>query len=141
MNERITPASLEDKVIGPPTEADAPEIDVPVRKRAKRKPITTIALTIDTCRWPLGDPAEPDFHYCGERPLTGQPYCDKHDAQSYQGGGKKRRPGTRKPPSVCSSGSDVMAEEPELQQGKSNEQAPDVEDCLGKERSEPFQEG
>jgi hypothetical protein len=95
MNERITPVSLGDTFIGPPTEA---EIGVPVRKAAKRKRITTIALTIDTCRWPLGDPAEPDFHYCGERPLIGQPYCDMHDAQSYQGAGRKRPPATRKPP-------------------------------------------
>jgi GcrA cell cycle regulator len=97
MNARITAVSLVDKFIGPPTEADAAEIDVPVRKPAKQKPITTIALTIDTCRWPFGDPVEPDFHYCGEQPLIGQPYCDMHDAQSYQGAGKKRPPGTRKP--------------------------------------------
>jgi GcrA cell cycle regulator len=97
MNERITPVSLDDTFIGPPTAADLAETDVRVRKPAKEKLITTIALTTDTCRWPLGDPAEPDFHYCGERPLTGQPYCDTHDAQSYQGAGKKR-PGARKPP-------------------------------------------
>jgi GcrA cell cycle regulator len=94
MNERITPVSLDDKFVGPPTEAGVVEIDVPVRRPAKRKQITTIALTVDTCRWPLGDPAEPDFHYCGDRPLIGQPYCDVHNAQSYQGAGKKRRPGT-----------------------------------------------
>lgn len=41
MNERITPVSLDDTLIGPPTEADVAEIDVPVRKPAKRKPITT----------------------------------------------------------------------------------------------------
>src|SRR5215831_12237539 len=96
MNKRITPLSLDDTFMGPPTEADAAEIDVQVRKPARRKPVTTIALTIETCRWPLGDPAEPDFRYCGERPLIGQPYCDMHDAQSYQGAGKKRRPGTHK---------------------------------------------
>jgi hypothetical protein len=42
---------------------------------------------------------------------------------------------------VHSSGRDVVAEEPELKQGKFDEQATDVEDCVGKERSEPFQEG
>jgi len=90
MNDQITPVSLEDTFIGPPTEADAAKIDRRVRKPAKRKRITTIASTIDTCRWPLGGPAEPDFHYCGERPLIGQPYCDMHDAKSYQGGGRKK---------------------------------------------------
>ena len=97
MNERTTPVSLDDKFIGPPTEASAAEFDMPVRKPGKRKPITTTALTIDTCRWPFGDPTEPDFHYCGERPLIGQPYCETHDAQSYQAARKKRPPGTGKP--------------------------------------------
>lgn len=94
MNEQTTPVKKQlarhENFIGPPTEADAVEIDVPVLKPAKRKLITTLALTIDTCRWPLGDPAEPDFHYCGELPLIGQPYCDKHDAQSYQGARRKK---------------------------------------------------
>jgi GcrA cell cycle regulator len=61
-----------------------------VRKPGKRKLITTIALTIDTCRWPVGDPTDSDFHYCGELPLIGQPYCDLHDAQSYQAARKKK---------------------------------------------------
>jgi len=86
MNEQITDAqtqlALHESFIGPPTEVHAADIDVPVRKCAKRKWITTIALTIDTCRWPLGDPTDSDFHYCGELPLIGQPYCDVHDAQS-----------------------------------------------------------
>jgi hypothetical protein len=93
MNKQITPVetqlALHENFIGPPTEADAADMGIPVRKKAKRKLITTITLTNDTCRWPLGDPADSDFHYCGELPLIGQPYCDRHDAQSYHGGRKK----------------------------------------------------
>ena len=84
-----TRLSLDENFIGPPTEVDAAEIDVPV-KPAKRKLITTLALTTDTCRWPLGDPTESDFHYCGELPLIGQPYCEMHDAQSYQAARRKK---------------------------------------------------
>jgi GcrA cell cycle regulator len=94
MNEQITPPemrpALHEKTIGPPTEADAADMDGPVLKPGKRKLITTIALTIDTCRWPLGDPAASDFHYCGKLPLIGRPYCDVHDAKSYQGGRSKK---------------------------------------------------
>ena len=87
MNEQITPVktqlALRETFIGPPTEADAADRKLPVLKPAKRKKlIKTIALTIDTCRWPFGDPADSDFHYCGELPLIGRPYCDMHDAQS-----------------------------------------------------------
>ena len=91
MNKQITPAetqlALQKTFMGPPTEADA---DAPVLKPAKKKLITTIALTIDTCRWPVGDPADSDFHYCGELPLVGHPYCDVHDAQSYQAVRRKK---------------------------------------------------
>ena len=97
MNKQITAQetllALHENVMGPPTEADAAERDAPapVLKPAKRKKlIKTIALTIDTCRWPFGDPADSDFHYCGELPLIGRPYCDMHDAQSYQAARKRK---------------------------------------------------
>jgi len=94
MNKPITPLetqlALHENFIGPPTEAGAADIDLPVPKRAKKKVVTTIALTIDTCRWPFGDPTASDFHYCGALPLVGRPYCDKHDAQSYQAAHRKK---------------------------------------------------
>lgn len=42
-------------------------------------------LSVDTCRWPLGDPSTPDFRYCGERPLTSLPYCGSHSRMAYNG--------------------------------------------------------
>ena len=94
MNEHTTPMktqlALRENFIGPPTEAGAAATNVPVPKPAKRKLITTVALTIDTCRWPFGDPVDSDFHYCGELPLIGRPYCDMHDTQSYQAARKKK---------------------------------------------------
>lgn len=94
MNERNPPVeaelALQESFIGPPTEIDAADTAVPGRKRAKKKLVTTIGLTNDTCRWPFGDPAEADFHYCGELPLIGQPYCEIHDAQSYQAARRKK---------------------------------------------------
>lgn len=93
MNEQITAAetqlALDETFVGPPTKSGA-NMDVPARKRPKRKSITTVDLTIDTCRWPLGNPVDADFHYCGELPLIGRPYCDTHDAQSYQAVRKKK---------------------------------------------------
>ena len=87
MKEQIDPvetqSALDKDFMGPPAEADSAGTNVPAKISAKKNWITTIALTIDTCRWPFGDPVEPDFHYCGELPLVGRPYCDKHDAQSY----------------------------------------------------------
>ena len=74
------PAALQESFIGPPM----PELQ-PVeqkRVRVRKKLITTLTLTSETCKWPFGDPTAPDFHYCGELPQTDRPYCDAHDAMS-----------------------------------------------------------
>lgn len=44
------------------------------------------------CRWPIGMPGAPDFHYCGSESLLGKPYCAAHcrDAFPVQTTRKKR---------------------------------------------------
>jgi GcrA cell cycle regulator len=36
------------------------------------------------CKWPLGHPGEPDFHFCGEKVNPGFPYCVEHCGHAYQ---------------------------------------------------------
>lgn len=62
------------------------------RKLANGKFVTTETLTNRTCKWPFGDPAQPGFHYCGQAPRLGQPYCDVHDNMSYQSASRKKVP-------------------------------------------------
>ena len=59
------------------------------RKLSNGDFVTTLTLTINTCRWPIGDPTQSDFHYCGQRPESGRPYCDAHERRSYQGQAKR----------------------------------------------------
>lgn len=61
-----------------------PEVAIAKAIRSSQgKPlVTTMDLSATTCRWPFGDPAEPDFHYCGETPRRNGPYCDAHTAAS-----------------------------------------------------------
>jgi GcrA cell cycle regulator len=35
------------------------------------------------CSWPLGNPGERNFHFCGEPSAAGKPYCMKHCAVAY----------------------------------------------------------
>jgi len=35
------------------------------------------------CLWPIGDPNDPAFHFCGADPLPGKPYCAEHAARAY----------------------------------------------------------
>ncbi len=36
-----------------------------------------------SCLWPIGDPSEADFHFCGAQAVEGKPYCPDHCARAY----------------------------------------------------------
>ena len=36
------------------------------------------------CRWPLGHPREPGFHFCEAKPVMGKPYCPEHLAKAHR---------------------------------------------------------
>lgn len=38
-----------------------------------------------TCKWPIGDPRKPDFHFCEAPALEGKPYCAQHCALAFTG--------------------------------------------------------
>ncbi len=40
-------------------------------------------LKLTTCRWPIGDPKDEDFCFCGKQTVTGKPYCQKHCQEAY----------------------------------------------------------
>ena len=68
------------RVRNPKPEMAAPE--EPLEKPA-RVGITFMELTPHTCRWPLGDPQQPGFAYCGDVSLDGCPYCVVHAKIAY----------------------------------------------------------
>ena len=39
--------------------------------------------TFDDCQWPIGDPQEKDFHFCGADTIIGKPYCKAHCDAAY----------------------------------------------------------
>jgi GcrA cell cycle regulator len=62
-------------------------VDIPKSER-----VTILMLTDKTCRWPLGDPGDPDFCFCGLTPKPGVPYCEYHASLAYQPLHDRRRP-------------------------------------------------
>ena len=58
---------------------------------------TLLELNEDTCRWPIGDPATPEFFFCGGKPLGGLPYCNFHSRAAYQPANERRRGGSKPP--------------------------------------------
>ena len=51
--------------------------------------IPLVKLDNHTCRWPIGDPRDDNFCFCGKRVKTGQTYCDEHASIAYVRTGKK----------------------------------------------------
>jgi GcrA cell cycle regulator len=45
---------------------------------------TVLTINDRMCHWPIGDPAEQSFHFCGHKPKSGSPYCEAHARKAYQ---------------------------------------------------------
>ena len=77
-----------------PTIAAAPEADV---KPIINEPEFTTPIVLDTgdkttvstiknnmCKWPIGDPAKDEFHFCGQQTQPGKSYCAYHARMAFQ---------------------------------------------------------
>ncbi|MCL9983691.1 MAG: GcrA family cell cycle regulator [Erythrobacter sp.] len=85
-----------------PGDQQAPIPPAPPRRLVPAKPSAEIAgkttlldLSDKVCRWPMGHPGEPDFHFCGEVVNPGFPYCVEHCGRAYQA---QLPRGVRRPP-------------------------------------------
>ncbi|KQS04086.1 GcrA cell cycle regulator [Sphingomonas sp. Leaf357] len=74
-----------------PGEQQAPITPAPPRRLVPAKPSAEMAdktslldLNDKVCKWPLGHPGEPDFHFCGDKVNPGFPYCVAHCGHAYQ---------------------------------------------------------
>ena len=45
---------------------------------------TVATLKNHMCKWPIGDPARDDFHFCGQGAPTGKSYCAYHARVAFQ---------------------------------------------------------
>ena len=64
----------------------AAEVVVPISRR-----ISIMELREGTCRWPLGDPLNPDFVFCGGDCDVGKPYCSAHAQVAFQPSFERKR--------------------------------------------------
>ncbi|HEX8448084.1 MAG TPA: GcrA family cell cycle regulator [Allosphingosinicella sp.] len=74
-----------------PGEQQSPIPPAPPRRLVPAKPSPEIAdktslldLNEKICKWPIGHPGEPDFHFCGNQANPGFPYCVEHCGVAYQ---------------------------------------------------------
>lgn len=52
--------------------------------------VALLDLTERMCKWPIGDPREDDFTFCGLAIRVGTPYCPEHAAMAYQTSSRNR---------------------------------------------------
>jgi GcrA cell cycle regulator len=62
------------------------ELVIPLHERA-----SIMTLKEQMCRWPIGDPADPEFHFCGRKKCGTLPYCEHHARMAYQPVQTRRR--------------------------------------------------
>jgi GcrA cell cycle regulator len=74
-----------------PGDQQAPIPPAPPRRLVPAKPSPEVAdktglldLNDRICKWPMGHPGEPDFHFCGAPANPGYPYCVAHCGVAYQ---------------------------------------------------------
>jgi GcrA cell cycle regulator len=65
-----------------PEEQAARATLVEIEKMARK--LDLLSLTERTCKWPIGDPTEESFHFCGLPSVAGKPYCEHHVAVAFQ---------------------------------------------------------
>jgi GcrA cell cycle regulator len=85
-----------------PGDQQPPIPPAPPRRLVPAKPSAEVAdktslldLNEKICKWPLGHPGEPDFHFCGAPANPGFPYCVEHCGVAYQAQMPRR---DRRPP-------------------------------------------
>jgi GcrA cell cycle regulator len=74
-----------------PGDQQPPIPPAPPRRLVPAKPSAEVAdktslldLNEKICKWPIGHPGEPDFHFCGRQANPGFPYCVDHCGVAYQ---------------------------------------------------------
>lgn len=87
--EKEIPEEVEEnvEVVAEPVESVKTE---KVEKKHKSScHVKLVELDSHTCRWPLGDPRDEDFCFCGKKVRMGQTYCEEHANMAYVKATKK----------------------------------------------------
>ncbi|MGC2408751.1 MAG: GcrA family cell cycle regulator [Methyloceanibacter sp.] len=82
-NVALKPAYEEDIEAAP---APVEELYIPPAERA-----SILTLKDAMCHWPIGDPGEEEFHFCGRKTSGSHPYCEHHARLAYQPVQSRRR--------------------------------------------------
>ncbi len=89
----LKPVLPRSKILAPvlgETPPRAPRV-IPELEQAPDGQVRLVDLKESTCHWPIGDPMEEGFHFCGRSKSSGVPYCAHHAAIAYNPAKPKRK--------------------------------------------------
>ncbi len=93
LSNRVSPIQQNKKPAPVKTQSAPPQPERKIQKtpsQDNRQGIPLTALKAHQCRWPLGDPQEESFGFCGGNSLSGLPYCSEHAKVAYQAATRNR---------------------------------------------------
>lgn len=92
LSNRVSPIQQNKKPIVKQVPAVSTErkIQKIIEQDSGREGISLLDLNPRACRWPLGDPREEKFGFCGGESVAGLPYCMDHSKVAYQAAGRNR---------------------------------------------------
>ncbi len=88
-------AAVKPKARAKPKTPSIPKIrsatqDAPLPAPVEAKPLpngefaTILTIRDHMCKWPIGDPGDNDFRFCGRKVKDSEPYCSAHCQVAYQ---------------------------------------------------------
>ena len=93
LSNRVSPIQQNKKPVAVKP-APAPKVQPKKIQKAaaqdNRQGIPLTDLKASQCRWPIGDPQEESFGFCGCDALAGLPYCLEHAQVAYQAATRNR---------------------------------------------------
>ena len=54
-------------------------LEIARRSEQESARLNLMELTEQTCKWPIGDPSQEEFWFCGHPSEAGKPYCEAHN--------------------------------------------------------------
>jgi GcrA cell cycle regulator len=131
------------KKVAPPKAAPAPAKRLPASPAIAKKPafsresevapptrfekeavppgggVALLDLTERMCKWPIGDPRDDDFTFCGLGIRQGTPYCPQHASLAYQASSRRTMLTTTAPVEKDEDPAEAEeAEEPEVDEAE-----------------------
>ncbi len=87
--------------------------------------VSLLELTERMCKWPIGDPKEADFTFCGLGIRVGTPYCPAHAAMAFQTSSRR----TAAVLTTVAANEDKVEEVPDAEQVADEEAADDADEA------------